>query len=400
MDSNFATPYYHIEEEKLLGEINLLKDSLQKNWGERYVMGYSVKTNSLPWLLTYLRKQGFFAEIVSETEYLLSSSLGFSPAEMIYNGPIKSKDTFTLFLNQHAYLNIDSQDELSYLQELSARNPEKRYEIGIRVNYDVEADCPGETLMGKTGGRFGFCFENGELKKVIDTIASLPNIKISGLHMHSSSQLRTLHLFEALAKAACKVADTYQLRLDYIDMGGGYYGGVADKPNYSDYFPVICQALKASFDPAETTLLVEPGVSLLSSATTLVTTVKDIKDVRGIRYVVTDGSRLQLNPQVTRHTYPHHICLQGQTDREKIDSQWICGFTCMEYDRLFELQKEEELLVGDRIVYDLAGGYTMSLVPLFIRYFPAVYIHHMDGTYFTAREEWGIQEYLQKNYVE
>ena len=53
---------------------------------------------------------------------------------------------------------------------------------------------------------------------------------------------------------------------------------------------------------------------------------------------------------------------------------------------------------GDRIIYDLAGGYTMCLTPLFIRYLPAVYAELTDGTLFKARDEWGLDEFLQKNH--
>ena len=42
----------------------------------------------------------------------------------------------------------------------------------------------------------------------------------------------------------------------------------------------------------------------------------------------------------------------------------------------------------------------MCLNPLFINYFPAVYIEHADGTVFTARKPWSNEEYLQKSYVE
>ena len=58
-----ATPFYRIKEKALLYDINLLRDSLSENWGSNFVMGYSVKTNSLPWLLTYLKKQGFYASL-------------------------------------------------------------------------------------------------------------------------------------------------------------------------------------------------------------------------------------------------------------------------------------------------------------------------------------------------
>jgi hypothetical protein len=51
------------------------------------------------------------------------------------------------------------------------------------------------------------------------------------------------------------------------------------------------------------------------------------------------------------------------------------------------------------VVYDLAGGYTVCLVPLFIHYFPAVYVRREDGTVFTAREPWTNDEFLLKNHV-
>ena len=54
------TPFYLIKEKDLLYDISLLKDSLSQNWGN-FIAGYSVKTNSLPWLLTYLKEQGIFA---------------------------------------------------------------------------------------------------------------------------------------------------------------------------------------------------------------------------------------------------------------------------------------------------------------------------------------------------
>ena len=44
-----------------------------------------------------------------------------------------------------------------------------------------------------------------------------------------------------------------------------------------------------------------------------------------------------------------------------------------------------------------AGGYTLALNPLFIRYMPDVYAKHTDGSTSRVREAWGIEEYLQKN---
>lgn len=394
------TPFFHIKEEDLLYDISILKEALSQNWGN-YIMGYSVKTNSLPWLLNYLREQGFYAEVVSDTEYDLVTRLGFSGKQIIYNGPIKDRKVFETVLLAGGYVNLDSNYELEWMEELSSLYPNRRFKIGLRVNCDLAALCPLEKLVEEEGGRFGYCYENKVLKAAILRLHALPNVRVAGLHLHSSTQSRTVHVFGALAKMAVQIAEEYDLSLEYVDMGGGYFGGRDDKPDYRDYFKEICKELSARFDPKETVLIAEPGVSLISRATTFETSVIDVKEIRGRKFVVTDGSRTNLNPLVTRHVYPHHIEYISDTSVRNIESsQWICGSTCMEYDRLFEIKDGPALCAGDRIIYDTAGGYTMCLNPLFIHYFPAVYVEHTDGSRFTARDPWTNDEFLQKNHLE
>lgn len=398
--NNLTSPFYRVKENALLYDIELLRNALHDYWGN-FVMGYSVKTNSLPWLLTYLKNQGFYAEVVSGTEYDLVRRLGFEDQRIIYNGPIKERSVFEQVLLHGGYVNLDSSAELVWMEELSAQYPEHSFSIGVRVNCDIASLSPTEQLASSEGGRFGYCYENGVLKEVVCRLQNLPNVNVKGLHLHSSTQSRSVHVFGALAQMAVRIAKEYQLLLDYIDMGGGYFGGRDDMPNYRDYFKEICHVLGSYFDPAKTTLIAEPGVSLVSRAITFETTVLDVKDIRGRKFVVTDASRVNLNPLVTRHVYPHHIIYSGDpTPRQKVPCQWICGATCMEYDKLFELTDDSELLPGDQIIYDTAGGYTMCLNPLFIHYFPAVLVEKKDGTLFTARKSWTNDEYLMKNYWE
>lgn len=395
-----TTPFYRIKEKELLYDIHLLQDSLQQNWGN-FIAAYSVKTNSLPWLLTYLKKQDFYAEVVSDTEYDLVRRLGYAPERILYNGPIKNREIFETILLAGGYVNMDSSQEPDWMEELSKSFPDRQFSIGVRVNVDIAHLCPKEVLAQEDGGRFGYCYENKELEKVINRMKRLPNVALGGLHLHSSTKSRTLEVFGALAEMAGRIAEEYNLNLSYVDMGGGYFGGRDDMPGYPQYFEEIGRVLKKYFNPQTTKLIAEPGVSLISRATSFETTVRDIKNIRQHCYLVTDGSRVNLNPQVTRHAYPHHIEYEGGAeDRSSKASQWVCGFTCMEYDRLFEIKEDRELKIGDRVIYDLAGGYTMCLNPLFIQYLPPVYIEKENGSLLKAREKWGNEEYLQKNYEE
>ena len=184
-DEKLQTPFYRIREKDLLYDISLLKDSLSQNWGENTIAGYSVKTNSLPWLLGYLKGQGFYAEVVSKTEYELAIRLGFPEKHMIYNGPIKDKKVFEAVLLSGGYINLDSNYELDWMEEFSVLYPNRRFKVGLRVNCDIVALCPEETLAAEEGGRFGYCYENGVLKDALSRLQKLPNVQAAGLHLHS-----------------------------------------------------------------------------------------------------------------------------------------------------------------------------------------------------------------------
>ncbi len=400
-DRSLRTPYYRIEEKALDADIRNLQEALERNWANS-ICSYSVKTNSLPWLLSHFRQKGFWAEVVSKEEFDLAIRLGFQPDHVIYNGPIKDREVFEKVLLANGYVNLDSGYEPEWLRELAEKQRDERFRVGIRVNFDLSKLIPDEVLADEEGSRFGYCYENGELEKVITTLCSIPNVEIAGLHLHSSTKTRSVEAYRALSKVAVIVAREFGLDLSYIDMGGGYYGGVPGKPDFRNYIPAIAEELSVFFDRNRTALVVEPGVSMVSSSFEFVTEVVDTKDIRGKRYVIIDGSRVNLNPQVTRRWYPHRFELLQESGKGRAvcPKQEICGATCMEYDRLFEAEGEPELKTGDRVVFTNAGGYTVALSPLFIHYHPAVYVKKQDGSLFVARTPWTNDEYLMKNHFE
>ena len=398
-DTALKTPYYRVDESKLDADIELLKGALEKGWNN-YICSFSVKTNSLPWLLKHLKDNDFYAEVVSAEEYEISKRLGYTSDHVIYNGPIKDRESFEEVLLGGGIVNLDSNYEPEWVSEIASANKDKKIKVGIRVNYDLQKLIPDEVLADEEGSRFGYCYENGALKNVIEKLRENENVEIVGLHLHSSTKSRTINAFKALARVAVIVAGEYNLDLEYVDMGGGYYGGVKGKPDFRDYVPAIAEVLSEKFDVSKTKLIMEPGVSMVSSSFDFVTSVIDTKQVREHTYVVIDGSRVNLNPQVTRRQYLHRFEYKNEENRDIVPVQTICGATCMEYDRLFPAENERKLEPGDRVIFTNAGGYTICLTPLFIHYFPAVYVKKKDGSLFVAREPWTNDEYMAKNRFE
>lgn len=391
-EKELVTPCYIIHKDTLKEGVDLLKMALSKDWNNA-IVGYSFKTNSLPWVVEEMKKEGFYAEVVSEDEYDLALLHGFQ--NIIYNGPVKGKRTFCHALEHDAIINLDAKRELDWLKE----SGKKDVKVGLRVNFNLEKICPGETSAGDEGSRFGFSYETGELQEAMDALSKM-GIKLSGLHLHTGSKTRSIAIYRGLAKMACKLKKEFDLKLDYIDIGGGYFGGMEGRPKFPDYVAAIREELSECFTPEETMLIMEPGTSLITPPVEYLTTVVDTKHTYANYIVVIDGSRIDVDPQYAKKSYFHKLhCAEeegGEGKRDVLEKQVICGLTCMENDRLFVAEDAPRLRVGDRISYQKVGGYTMCLTPLFIRYFPNVYVEE-KGEYRLVREAWTAKEYSQKS---
>lgn len=382
------TPYYVIDQKELDGNVQKLLLALDTHWGN-HIVGYSYKTNALPWVISHFDALGCYAEVVSEDEYNLAKHIGVAKNRIIYNGPIKTKETFLEAIANGCIVNIDSQRELDWLSEAVPDSGK----IGLRVNFDIEKVCPGQSQCGEEGGRFGFCFENGEFEKALQKVRQ-QGFCVSGLHLHTSSKSRSLDIYRAIAEMACLIAETYDLQLEYVDVGGGYFGGLPTKPQFDDYIRLMAVILRRRFSPETTTLIVEPGMAVIGAPVRYITTVIDVKETTLNRFVVTDGSRTSIDPLMSKSSYFRRLITKGE--REILPKQVISGYTCMEHDRLFVAKDEPELRVGDQIVYEKVGAYTMCLTPLFIRYFPDVYVDN-GGELKKVRKAWTPEEYVQQS---
>lgn len=393
MISNLKTPCFIINENELKKNIDSMHSALKKTW-DNYIIGYSYKTNSLPWIIEYFKKNSVYAEVVSDLEYNLAKKINYDSKRIIFNGPNKGKKTFINALKEGAIINIDSSREIDWLSD---KEFNKNIKVGIRVNFDLEKECPNETAMGLDGGRFGFSLENGSFNKAVKRINNIKNVKVVGIHLHNSTKTRSLKIYKTLAKKANEIADMFDYELEYIDIGGGFFGGLETKPSYYEYMKTIADELSKKFDKNKTKLIVEPGASIIASPISFLCEVIDVKDTYAKRIVTVNGSRNNIDPLMRKESY--FLDLLIEKERKSLKEQIICGYTCMENDRLLAIRDNNELLVGDKLLFNKVGSYTMCLSPLFIEYFPIVYLKNDKGEFICVREKWTVDEYIQKSTI-
>lgn len=386
------TPAWVIDVPLLDTFLTRFQDALNAHWPHS-ILGYSFKTNSLPWVISFMRDRGVWAEVVSDTEYQLALRLGYSPDRIIYNGPIKSRELLHSALQGGSIINLDAKREVTWTAEIAREMPEKEFAVGLRINWDMESHCPGESVTGDEDGRFGFNAENGEFDKALTELREA-GVRISGLHMHRNSLTQSLNVYRAAATVAAELITSRNLTLDWIDIGGGFFGSLDGKPTFEEYISVIRETLAPVIDVDNTFLIVEPGGSLVAVPLEFHSTVIDVKEAGSSTFVVTDASRTDIDP-LFRRRRPFETRIDAAR-KETHPKQIIGGFTCMEDDRLLTLENGPTLQNGDRIVFCKVGAYTMSYQSMFIEYLPAVYIR-TGKDLVKVREQWGVSEFLQGN---
>ncbi len=116
----------------------------------------------------------------------------------------------------------------------------------------------------------------------------------------------------------------------------------------------------------------------------------DVKDTGFARIVTTDGSRIHIDPVWLKKSYT------SVTDAKKlpIARQVICGYTCMDHDRLMVLENQPELSIGDHIIFQRVGNYTVTFGGPFIKPFPPVFAI-VNGNIEIARKKMSISEYYE-----
>ncbi|HJE15949.1 MAG TPA: hypothetical protein K8W17_07715 [Lapidilactobacillus dextrinicus] len=381
------TPYFIIDQHQLTDNLTEWQTALRATFSN-WIIGYSFKTNALPWILGYMKSADCYAEVVSDDEYQLAQLIGYDANKIIYNGPAKSEATFAEAIANGAIVNLETHRELRWLKKY-ARSDTK---VGIRLQIDIETFCPGESAMGELGGRFGF--QLAELSDILKILTD-SRVQLAGLHLHCSSKTRSLNIYQTLAQQAVKIIQKYQLILDYFDIGGGFFGGAHAKPSLLDYMTVIKQELQILPNCSELTLIVEPGASLIATPISYVTSVIDVKQTPRQVYITTDGSRTHIDPFFKKSQYDVEIENQVQHATTPVAKQIISGFTCMENDHLFELTQHSLLSEGQQITYHKVGSYTMCFNPLFIKYFPDVYVKATDQALTLVRRRWTAKEFIQ-----
>jgi diaminopimelate decarboxylase len=400
LEKQFGSSFFVLNVHQLRGNYKKIETAFKSRY-DNFRIGYSYKTNYLPFLCKELSKLGSYAEVVSRLEYDLALKIGEDPRRIIFNGPLKSKEDIWTALENESILNLDSLNEMEYVKEYGINHSEKTVKVGLRLNFDISQDGESPLQDGYPVSRFGMCVENGDFSVALTSLSELKNVKVVGLHGHFSTRKRDLVSYQNITQTLCRIAKEKILdSLEYIDVGGGIYGEVPQSfnlvaPTFDDYAHVICGVMNQEFEGFKNkpTLILEPGISMVANAFVFIAKVIETKSIRYQNFVLVDGSIHNIKPTMHKNNLPMKIIRQKEDLKEDLQQFQIVGYTCMEKDYLAHDVNAKLPQINDYIIFENVGAYTIVFNPPFIKERPSI-IAVNENEFFIVRRKETIKQFF------
>jgi diaminopimelate decarboxylase len=349
----FGTPAYVVAEEDLRRRARVFVEELGRRHRDFDVL-FASKAFPCTAVYRVLAQEGLACDVASGGELALALRGGFDPARIYFHGNAKSDtELHEALAARVGHVVLDSFDDFVRLERIAAELGRSQ-EVLIRVNPDVAGDTHEAMSTGQADSKFGFSV--ADAREAIARMASVPHLKLVGLHFHIGSQLLDLEPFKAAVRAIARLGD-----FPVYNLGGGLgvaYTADQQVPAIADYVEAVVAAVHAELGEGKR-LLLEPGRSLVANSTVTLYTVQTVKRNVSTWVAVDGGMSDNLRPMLYGAEYEAILAdrpLAPPTERCQ-----IAGKHCESGDVLIRDVGLPAPAVGDILVTPATGAYGYSL---------------------------------------
>lgn len=348
----YGTPVYVYDGQKILDQVALLNKAFA---GVNMKIKYAVKALSNINILKLMKKAGTGADVVSIEEVRLCLYAGFAPEEIIYTPNCVSFEEIQEAVDCGVMVNIDN---IPMLEQFGTHYG-NTVPICIRLNPHIMAGGNAKISVGHIDSKFGISIL--QLKHVLKIVA-VHNLKVTGLHVHTGSDILDAEVFlkgaEILFDAAKEFKD-----LQFLDFGGGFkvaykIGDITtDMMDVGDKVSAAFKNFCAEYG-RELEIWFEPGKFLVSECGFLLVSANVIKSTPASTFIGVDSG---LNHLIRPMMYDAHhevVNLSNLTGPERVYT--MVGYIC-ETDTIAADRKLKEVKVDDVLAIMNAGAYGFSM---------------------------------------
>ncbi|TAG06345.1 MAG: diaminopimelate decarboxylase [Cytophagia bacterium] len=344
----FDTPLYVYDGNTIVKKLNILKNAFK---GQKLQIKYAAKSLTNISILKLLKEQGIGLDTVSIQEAKLGLHVGFQPQQIIFTPNCVSFNEIKEAVELGLVINIDN---LSMLEQFG-NTYGNSVPCCIRLNPHILAGGNAKIQVGHIDSKFGISIL--QARHILRIVKSY-QLKISGLHMHTGSDILEAEVFLRGAEILFDIAKDFP-HLEFIDFGSGFK--VAYKEgDITTNLEDLGEKLGTAFQNfckeygRELEIWFEPGKFLVSESGFLFVNVNVIKQTPATAFVGVDSGMNHLIRPSLYDAYHEIINISNPTGTPRVYS--VVGYIC-ETDTLGADRKMNEVKEGDILAIKNAGAY-------------------------------------------
>jgi diaminopimelate decarboxylase len=350
--NQFGTPLYVYDGARIAEQITKLKSGYS---AANVKIKYAAKALTNISILKLMRKNGVGMEAVSLGEVHLALRAGYLPGEITFTPSGVDFSEIEEAVTLGVAINIDN---LSTLQKFGARYKDA-YPCGLRLNPNIMAGGNIKISTGHSNSKFGISVL--QLAEIL-TLMKTFGIRISGLHIHTGSDIKETEAFLKTAEVLFETAKSFP-DLNFLDFGSGFKVAYKDGDIVTDIqelggklakaFNEFCKGYGRNLE-----LWLEPGKFLVSEAGTMLVQVNVVKPTPTVTFAgVNSGLNHLIRPMM--YDAYHHIVNVSNPSGAK-HKYTVVGYIC-ETDTFGSDRDLNEVREGDILAFKNAGAYGFSM---------------------------------------
>jgi len=359
---------------------------------------YASKANSNMAVLRLVLESGIDIEVNSGGELFKALRVGFRPDQIIFNGTSKSDSELDDAVRAGIYaINVDSIYEIGLVEEAVKRTasangqPPKPARITLRLVPEIGTRSHLGLQTALLTSKFGI--SSSEVLEAFHRGLQNPElIHVCGIHIHVGSQTPDVEpfaeAFRSMWEHLVAIHRDTGHTLEHINLGGGIPVNYLRDRSQADQLPeherdmlgadlepsvVLAEALRVARESAraagaehlldQTTILLEPGRSVVADAGLVLTTVLNMKQrpETGDIWLLTDaGYNIMLS--MNNYKWYYHTISATRAAEAHDSSYKVAGPLCDSGDVYFDIERQGRLPDYRKLPANVQPGEVLALL--------------------------------------
>jgi diaminopimelate decarboxylase len=310
---------------------------------------YGTKAFANVALLRLLAKDGVGADVSTLGELSFASAAGIPGERVVFHGNNKSEEELRAAADVGALVVLDAPGEAEAAAKAAVRR------VLVRLTPAVEAVTHRSIQTAHEESKFGLAPDAAE--REVARARGL-GLEVEGVHVHVGSQLARPDESVLAVERVLAFLERLQWRPRLLDLGGGL--GV--RHNRDEELPSVGEFLRPLVGrvPDGTSLILEPGRSLVGRAGVTLYRIGSVKESGGVTYAAIDGG-MSDNPRPQLYGARYEALLANRADELPSGVYRVAGKHCESGDVLIEAAELPEPRPGDVLAVPATGAYTLAL---------------------------------------